>query len=205
MAAIDKIYLKTFEQYEIFKKWCEEQPSIKDKYGKQERITEYLYRWDKSWSSSEVPVFNAPCYIDAYIIRNCPFDFIQEHLKLMYSEESYNDIKSGKLYNSPLSFIKCEFGKHFKCIKHFGRKYNNGTWLIDLVWPSPDLGMWYNDGTWDFYDEYVISSSSSSATYVHSIKALGRLIHKKWKLPVGTIVRAFGKYSDEYYEFIIKK
>ena len=79
MAAIDKIYLKNYNQYLQFKEWCEQQPSIEDKYGKKAKITDYLYKWDKPFKDS-YPVFKAPYYIDAYVIRNCPFDFIQEHV-----------------------------------------------------------------------------------------------------------------------------
>ena len=33
MAAIDKIYINKFEDYLLFKEWCNNQPKIKDKYG----------------------------------------------------------------------------------------------------------------------------------------------------------------------------
>ena len=35
MAAIDKIYVDSFEKYKLFKDWCMTQPKIKDKYGKE--------------------------------------------------------------------------------------------------------------------------------------------------------------------------
>lgn len=39
MAAIDKIYVDSFEKYNIFKEWCRYQPTIKDKSG-----IRYIYR-----------------------------------------------------------------------------------------------------------------------------------------------------------------
>ena len=35
MAAIDKIYVDSFEKYKLFKDWCMTQPKLKDKYGKE--------------------------------------------------------------------------------------------------------------------------------------------------------------------------
>ena len=90
MAAIDKIYLSTWEQYIAFKEWCEQQPLITDKYGKSIPITAYLYNWnrnsikDREAEDASFPVFNAPCYVDAYLIKNCPFDFVQKELMLNY-------------------------------------------------------------------------------------------------------------------------
>lgn len=101
MAAIDKIYVDNYDQYLQFKQWCEEQPLLVDKYGKKVSITTYLYDWDKPFENS-ASVFNAPYYVDAYVIRNCPFDFIQEQLMLNYGHWSqerikqyYEDVKNG--------------------------------------------------------------------------------------------------------------
>ena len=38
MAAIDKIYVNSWDEYIQFKKWCEEQPPLLDKYGKKCKI-----------------------------------------------------------------------------------------------------------------------------------------------------------------------
>ena len=96
MAAIDKIYLTSFEEFTAFKDWCEAQPPIKDKYGKEDKISDYLFRhWDdpKYWTDGDRPVMSAPYYIDAYIIRNCPFDFVQEELMLNYGHWSQKRIR----------------------------------------------------------------------------------------------------------------
>ena len=99
MAAIDKIYVNKFEDYLLFKEWCKEQPKIKDKYGKECSISDYLFHYDSFKENGSHPIMSAPYYIDAYIIRNCPFDFIQDELKLNYLyrteewiDESYNSV-----------------------------------------------------------------------------------------------------------------
>ena len=94
MAAIDKIYIDKFEDYLLFKEWCNKQPKIKDKYGSECSISDYLYQYDSFKEGGSYPIFNAPYYIDAYLIRNCPFEFIQDELKLNYgyrSQEWIND------------------------------------------------------------------------------------------------------------------
>ena len=97
MAAIDKIYLKSFEAFTEFKKWCEVQPPIKDKYGREDKISNYLfYGWfdPKYWENDNChPVMNAPYYIDAYIIRNCPIEEVQEELMVNYGHWSQKRIK----------------------------------------------------------------------------------------------------------------
>ena len=84
MAAIDKIYINKFEDYLLFKEWCNKQPKIKDKYGSECSISDYLYQYDSFKEGGSYPIFRASYYIDAYLIRNCPFDFIQDELKLNY-------------------------------------------------------------------------------------------------------------------------
>lgn len=256
MAAIDKIYVNTWEEYIRFKEWCEQQPALLDKYGKSVKISEYLITgWNKeNWECH--PIFSAPCYVDAYVIRNCPFDFIQKELMVNYGhwsqeriksyyedvknwnseeecpywakledfvtledgtmtikgleESDYSKIKRGYLYSSPLTDCHYTVGKHFKCTKHpiymYNTPYGCKSWFIDIIVPDKLPYMWYHReyNSWDFGDEFVYSDWHSSTAHCKTIKALKRLMIK-WKLPVGTIVRATGRYINDNYEFIIKK
>lgn len=102
MAAIDKIYVDTFEEYLLFKDWCEKQPKLKDKYNTEVSLTTYLYKYNKAFDGCH-PIFNAPCYVDAYVIRNCPFDFIQDEMMINYGhwsqkkiDEAYETVKNRK-------------------------------------------------------------------------------------------------------------
>ena len=92
MAAIDKIYVNSWNEYQLFKEWCESQPTIKDKYGRDCKISDFFfYQWDdqKHWDEKDChPAMSAPVYIDAYIIRNCPLDFIQKELMANYGHRS---------------------------------------------------------------------------------------------------------------------
>jgi hypothetical protein len=253
MAAIDKIYVDNWEQYIQFKEWCEEQPFLTDKYGVSVPLTRYVYNHHKD--DSCFVTFQGPYYADAYLIRNCPFDFIQKELMLNYghwSQEKINEayecvthrteenkifytwlsesdfkivdgvitmpnleksdyekIKNNELYNTPFTNKKYEIGTKFKCIKHpirfYNKPYNQKSWFIDVIVPD-ELGfMWYHDkhNSWDFSDDFVVSTWSSSTAFCKTIKALKRLM-LKWKLPKGTIVRASGRYVNDEYKFIIK-
>lgn len=108
MAAIDKIYVYTKEEYLVFKEWCEQQPTLKDKYGTEVSLTHYLINW-LEWYEGPRPVFNAPYYIDAYLIRNCPFEFIQIELKWNYGYRSQEWINEA--YNTVMN--RTEENKNF--------------------------------------------------------------------------------------------
>ena len=256
MAAIDKIYVDTWEEYIQFKEWCEQQPPLLDKYGKSVKISSYLITgWNKEdWKCH--PIFSAPYYVDAYVIRNCPFDFIQKELMVNYGhwsqeriksfyedvknwnseekcpywakledfvtledgtmtikgleESNYSKIKKGELYTSPLTNCHYTVGKHFRCRKHSSHMYNTPygceNWFISVDVPDGLPFLWYHDkyNSWDFSDEFVLSNWSSNTAFCKTIRALKRLMIK-WKLPIGTVVRATGRYIFDNYEFIITK
>lgn len=253
MAAIDKIYVNSWKEYIQFKEWCALQLPLLDKYGKSVKITEYLCRYDKPFEGCH-PIFIAPYYVDAYVIRNCPFDFIQKELMINYGhwsqeriksfyndvinwkegecpywakkedfifhedgtvelrgleESSYEKILKGELYSTPFTDYTYTIGKHFKCIKHpkemFNRPFKMKSWFVDVITPEGAPYMWYHIdlNTWDFADEFVLSEWNSSTAHVKTIRALKRLIIK-WNLPVGTKIRATGRYTFDDYEFIVK-
>ena len=92
MAAIDKIYLNDWDEYVAFREWCEAQPKLKDKYGTEVSITRYMYKYDEPWKPGEHVVFMAPYYVDAYLIRNCPFENVQKELMISYGHTTQEDM-----------------------------------------------------------------------------------------------------------------
>ena len=52
MAAIDKIYIDSFEKYKLFKDWCRLQPKIKDKYGKETSLINYVFSYNE-WEDAK--------------------------------------------------------------------------------------------------------------------------------------------------------
>lgn len=206
MAAIDKIYINGYSNYIKFVEWCKEQPKIKDKYGAECSLMDYVYKYEDFGEECR-PAFMAPCYIDAYVIRNCPLDFVQKELERNYGS-SYSEIKEGKLYNTPFTSYEYTIGKHFKCTAHPPIKYNRpfrGSWFVE-VYPPDGIFMWYHReiDAWDFSDEFVKCRWASSTGYINTIKSLKRKI-LKWKLPVGTKIEVIGRYINERYLFKVTK
>ena len=91
MAAIDKIYLKDYEEYKKFYEWCKEQPPIEDKYGKKVTLVSQIYHYDEPFYGCH-PVAMLPYYLDAYLIRNCPIESVQKELMLNYGHWSQEKI-----------------------------------------------------------------------------------------------------------------
>ena len=123
----------------------------------------------------------------------------------------YELIKDGELYATPYTLKKYVVGKHIKCIKHpsilYDTPFGCNFWWVDLYVPE-ELGyMWYNSkhNSWDFFEEFVISGNRSSMCVKYkTIRAIKRAI-RKWKLPIGTIVRCTGRYISETYIFEVIK
>ena len=110
MAAIDKIYVNSFEKYKLFKDWCKTQPKIKDKYGNEISLINYVFNYTEWKDGAVLPVCNNPYYIDAYLIRNCPFDFIQEELMLSYGKWTQDEIEKAYDVVIKRGGEKCERG-----------------------------------------------------------------------------------------------
>ena len=209
MAAIDRLYLETYEDYVMFKDWCEDQ-ILTDKYGQKIPLKSYLYnKSEKDFLGKSSSVMCAPYYVDAFIIRNCPLGFIQEAYKFNYGD-LLEKIKNGELYSKVVE-LEFEPGKHFKCIKHPGVKFNYPygcrNWFIDVEPPSEFGYFNYSEDTrtWDSHLDFVSSGWKSSTAFVPSIKSLKRHLIKNWKLPIGTRITAVDRYVGDDYIFIIKK
>ena len=124
MAAADKTYLKSWEEYVQLRDWlkdkfCYDKPYI-DSYGERHEnlhAIDFLITWDKEdvdkiiaehGEDADFPVLNTPEWFDVWLIQNCPLDFIQEQLKDMYgggycktaftghnNDDEYEQIKAG--------------------------------------------------------------------------------------------------------------
>ena len=98
MAAIDKVYVNSYEQADQFRTWCKAH-TISDKYGVVKPLSYWVFKnineWD-DWSTAH-PIFSAPNPVDYYVIRNCPFDFVQKSMKVNY-DSAYDKIKNAEMY-----------------------------------------------------------------------------------------------------------
>lgn len=82
MKGIEHIYLENYHQYKIFKEWLEKQPPLIDKYGKEAKLTDMLIPVkEEDFLVNPQPVmYHVSPYVDAYLVKNCPFSIVQENL-----------------------------------------------------------------------------------------------------------------------------
>ena len=133
MAGIDKTYITSYDDYKKVIDWCKGK-SFKLSNGQVIYPSNFIYypditkeEWDENEKmfKQEYPdgqydkiLWNTPIYFDIWLIRNCPFDFIQNRLKEQYgggwsktaftdhNESLYEQIKNGT--NSVVIFDQIE-------------------------------------------------------------------------------------------------
>lgn len=230
MAAIDKTYISDWNQFDMVRNWAiKQQFTLKN--GKIVKLKNYLYYpdlteeewfeheaiWNQNHSEStyDVVLWNTPTYVDIWLIRNCPFDFIQDRLKEQYgggwSKTAFTDHNEDNLYEQIKNgtsvydiFQRNGLGSKAKVKFH----HISGSWCRDKecwwwievnpYWIGEkrtkfDIGdnPWYNenDDMW-YWDKEAMPTSSNicSKNGCLTKKNIINLI-KKWNLPKGSIVK----------------
>lgn len=232
MACIDKTYVNSWEQWKELRDWCWDKKftlknniTIKPRdymyypeYGETE-VNDWLnevrengirnYGWTKEQAREEadVPFWNTPTYLDIWLIRNCPIEFVQNRLKEQYNS-SYESIKNGtSIYDT---WKRNGLGKNFKYkvvkrptehnIHHFYyndrnksiRKYKDNRktwWSVTIKDTKGNISWWANEdyGYWTCSEEALpfTSSTMDIQRKMPSLKSIIRMI-QKWDLPDGT-------------------
>lgn len=124
MAAIDKTYIKTYEQYLRVVAWCNTQEVFD--YGKIKiNISDYIYPYVESDFDgvTERVLWNTPTYIDVYLAKNCNIDFIQDRLHEQYDYE--------RLLKIEVSNINPKTNHHYKIEGHIPNKICGCIEIID--------------------------------------------------------------------------
>lgn len=203
MAAIDKIYITSIEQYRKYKKWCDSIPYQRDSIGNLWHPSEFIYYYGTMTeqdyincfsNSKEITLCNNPTYVDVFLIRNCPIEFIQNRLKEQYGDE-YNHILN---YTSIYDTYKPTISTKFKVVKKPSFNCRGIYWSVevnskDAYWRySNEKNCWKTNFDLCYCDSY-------DAYYNHiDLRKIKRLI-KKWKLPIGTTVHFRGLYVGQDY------
>ena len=221
MAGIDKTYITSYEDYKKVIDWCRDK-SFKLSNGQVIYPSNFIYYPDitkEEWDENEKMfkqkypdeqydeiLWNTPIYFDIWLIRNCPFDFIQNRLKEQYgggwsktaltdhNESLYEQIKNRtSVYDT---YVRPETGKKIKIEKILGMPFrdSNMYWHIETPYWIKDKrsnnkdSMWYNEDTDEWYTNDEQLPWTCSAKFV-----IGPLTKKniynmvrKWKLPKGT-------------------
>jgi hypothetical protein len=211
MAAIDKIYLDSYEEYQQLKEWAKNK-YVDLKYGGREYVSNWIYDfWTKKEFEEQCrPVSCFPIAVDIYLIRECPLDFVQRELQHMYGSE-YDEIKN---YNSVFdTYQRNGKGKdiRFRVTKKPSFKYKDKQfWFINVFKDkgSRHYDFWnYDEDSHTFAEMYEQPTcwSSSCATYKGNLtlRKIYRML-RKWNLPAGLTVEFTGEYVGQEYHVITK-
>ena len=154
MAGIDKTYTSSWEEYRSLVEWCKDKSFVL-KNGDVVRPSRYIYKWQKEDfdGEREIPVWNTPTYLDIWLIRNCPIEFIQERLKEQYgggwSKTAFTEHNNDDMYyrilthTSPYDTFQRNGSHRFSVHYVLNNKFKDD----DLVWwiDIRGCGWWYNE------------------------------------------------------------
>jgi hypothetical protein len=199
MAAIDKIYLDSYEEYITFKNWCEDK-YVKLLYGDEVLyLKDYFYEWTEEAFIRSLPIACFRTAIDIYLIRNCPFDFIQEELKFQYCS-SYDEIKNKTSEFD--TYQRNGKGKDikFKIIKKPDFHLKSRNWFIEIY--DEECFWTYNDYSNTFSPIVEQPTDWTSSSYfIKGTISKGKIYRllKRWNLPAGLTVKITGRYVGQIY------
>lgn len=224
MAGIDKTYANNWDRYEEYFNWAKKQDEQFFSIYKV-NLSDYFYKltkeefteWVNEVKNNTIPICNTSTCADVFLIRNCPFDWVQERLKEQYGDE-YVGIKN---YTSGYdTYQRNGLGKNVKFTVKYPKVYtfNNFTRYkgVCSVWINCDnIDWWYNEDVDMWYNSNELFPTASNTAYsvdkntaYHkkrgvSIKAiLNRM--RKWNLPSGLTFNVSSKYSLETIKIITK-
>lgn len=218
MAIIDKTYAKTWEEYKSLVEWAKDKEFICPN-GMKLYPMNYIYEWNKddyeeTYNSFkekypnkeyEFTVMNTPNYMDYFLIKECPLDFVQKKMKEVYEEEYISILNGNSYYDRYYRNV----GSKVKIIKY--PKFANKTklcekkkWMKFIEVDYLHCGLYYNEDYdyWISLDELGYYTSNMCHKNINSTKAMIRQI-KKWKLPKGSVVEWCGRYVGNEFRFLV--
>lgn len=205
MSSVNEIYTDSYNNYKEFVSWA-----FKNRFtcpnGIKINISNGIFNWKKEdfKNGKFLLVLPTRAVQDYFLIKYCPLQFVQDRMKQIYSEDYYNSIKNGTSKFD--TFTKeGKYGTHCKVIKKpdIITKYPWGltNWYITTDCVFITYNATYNKWLW----KYELGDGISFACYrCKSLKSIIRHINK-WKLPIGTKVKAYSKYAGIDWEFIVTK
>lgn len=214
---IDYLYYPNLTKEEWDEMHDERVKYAEEHYNTPEHTIECKKLYGDDWEFNaknyfDVVLWNTPTYVDIWLIRNCPFEEIQNRLKEQYgggwSKTAFTDYNDSDLYEQIKNgtsiydtFQRNGLGKKAKI------KFHNivGSWCrnkdcwwrieVNPYWLNNkrtqfESSTWYNedDDMW-YWSQEAMPWTSSSCTKDGCLtkKNIVNLI-KKWNLPKGSIV-----------------
>lgn len=210
MAAIDKTYTSDYEEYQKFLKWAKE-TTFECPNGIKLYVYAYVYDYwtEENMKETPRPVMNTPQSLDYFLIKYCPFEFVQERMREVYSEEYVNSILNGTSEYDTFKYP--EIGTKFTIVKGRFMKGKDYLWkfrkrkiYFSLEVEYNNQFLWYNPKINKFILPYELGIDMMSwAEKGRTIKSLIRHL-RKLKLPKGAIIKAYGRYINEDLLILVK-
>lgn len=210
MAAIDKTYVNNYEDWKRVIDYARS-TTFTCPNGTRIRLIDYCYYPDaseseiKEWLSEkeEIPVMNTSFSVDYFLIKHCPIDIVQKRMREVYDEDYYNGVKNG---TNKYDTFPCEgkIGTRVVLRKRGNRSNHISRGHYFVYAEHDEVTLWWSDeiGRFLWHKELGVWSSNCF-NGCKTLKALIRRL-RKMKLPKGAVVKATGRYTDEYFEFEIK-
>lgn len=209
MAAIDKTYLSDYSVYQDFIKWAKDTVYVCPNGIKIPVISYVMDFWTKEdMDECERPVLSSPSSLDYFLIKYCPFEFVQERMIDVYDEKYVDDIKKGISHFD--TFIYPEIGRHFVIERDKNFLHKDYLWKLrsgrrpkfSIHVRYNGSSLWYNHSIKRFLLPNELGTCNSNTCYkTRSIKSLLRMI-RSFKLPKNSILTVRGRYVGE--DMIIK-
>jgi hypothetical protein len=214
MAAIDKTYLADYSVYQDFLNWAKK-TTYTCPNGLKFRVYDYVYPDcpKEAMDKGPCPILNSPQSLDYFLIKYCPFTFIQERMEEVYDKEYIDSVRNGTSEYDTFKYP--EISTHFKIVKRgYAFKSKNYLWKLyfrvhckQYFWIRATLGdsyLYYNK----YINRFILPEelgywTCSSAYKTKTIKALIRSL-RKMKIPKGAIIEANGRYDGEKLTIIAK-
>lgn len=210
MAAIDKTYLNNYKIYKVFLDWAKK-TTYTCPNGLTYNVYDYTYPYwtEKSMKDQYRPVLISSYTLDYFLIKYCPFLFVQERLKEVYDEDYYWRVKNG--YSEYDTFKYPEIGTHFTIVRGQHLKHKDYLWALnrrkmyfDITVEYNDSPLWYNSKLKRFLLPNELGDGDTNWSYKgRTVKSLLRHL-RKMKLPRGAIITAKGRYINEDLLILVK-
>lgn len=202
-------------------------------YNNPEYIKECKELYGNEWKFNpekffNVVLWNTPVYVDIFLIRNCPFDFIQNRLKEQYgggwSKQAFTDHNDDTMYEQIKNhtsiydtYKRNGLGEKAKVkfYDYYAYRDKKLNWYVDInpYWYNnkridykKHIDYWYNEDDNMFYSDLeAMPWTCSNFTYHGSLtkKNIVNLV-KKWNLPKNTYIKFAWTYKHKGYEFLVK-
>lgn len=208
---------------EEWDKWHDERIQYaKDHYNTPEHTKDCKELYGEDWvfdpeNYFDVVLWNTPTYVDVWLIRNCPFEEVQNRLKEQYSggwsKQAFTDHNDENMYDQ----IKNHTSIYDTYQRNgLGRKAKISIKTIHGK-PFRNKNIWWwievrdNDSKWRWYDEDLdiwsreeeLIPYTSNCCHKHGTLTKKNILNlvRKWDLPKGTILsfEGFHTYKNRRY------